>query len=161
MFVRLWFFTERPGDYPEGGTYDTSVFDDETGNCSDARQFVMFQDMMEYSNAMGEALQEVSTPEEAYAICSENRINSSPGQCTTGYTNESTFVGAMTRPIASRCVIPTGGGSRNTPPPICPPNEPVIPPTEFSQPRILTQMDNARRIIRLARQNRIVPTIVF
>lgn len=161
MLVRLVFFTERPGDYPEGGTYDTSVFDDYTGNCSDPRQFVTFQDLMEHANAAGESLQEVSSPEEAYGLCSGNRINSSPNQCQSGYTNESTFVGAMSRPTPSRCVIPTGGGSRNTPQQICPPPDPVIPPDDFAQPIVFTQMDNARRIIRLARQNRIVPTIIF
>jgi len=161
MLVRLWYYTARPGDYPEGGTYDTAVFDDDTGNCSDARQFVTFQDMMESANAAGESLQEVSAPEEAYSICSGNRINSSPNQCQTGYTNESTFMGSITRPTANRCAIPNGGGARNTPPRICPPPDPVVPPDDFGQPQIMTQMDNARRIIRLARQNRIVPTIIY
>lgn len=161
MLIRLWYFTERFGDYPEGGTYDTAVFDDETGNCSGSRQFVEFEEMLNSANDAGEVLQEVSTPEEAYAICSGNRINSSPNQCQTGYTNESTFMGSITRPVASRCFIPTGGGTRNTPAPVCPPPEPVVPPEEFSQPQIITQMDNARRIIRLARKNRIVPTIVY
>lgn len=162
MLVRLWLFTERVGGYPEGGTYDTSVFDDESGNCSDPQQFIKFQDMLEASNARGEVLMEVSSSEEAYTICSQNRINASPTTCGGGYVmNESTMYGAITRPTPSACEIPTGGGSRNTPMPNCPPPEPIVPPEEFAQPTVYTQMDMARRVIRLARQNPIVPTIVY
>lgn len=82
--VRLWMFTARPvGNptlnpsnkaYAEGGTYDTSVLNSETGNCSDARQWERFQDMMEYANSHGESLQKVNTAEEAYALCSAQKV---------------------------------------------------------------------------------------
>jgi len=163
MLVRMWLFTERFGGYPEGGTYDTSVFDTESGNCSDPRQFTEFQRLLEYANASGEELQEVFSAEEAYTLCSRLRINPLPTSCGGGYvSNESTMIAAITRPVASSCGIPTGGGSRNTPPAPCPPVPGVIPPSEFMQPmQIISPSDNARRIIALARKNRIVPTIGY
>lgn len=163
MLIRLWLFTERPGNYPEGGTYDTSVLDSETGNCSDPHQEIYFQNLLEYANARGEELQEVESADEAYSLCSRNRINTSPTACGGGYVpNESTFMGSITRPIPSLCNIPVGGGSRNSTPVPCPPVPPVVPPEDTMQPmQVITQSDNARRIIALARQNRIVPTIGY
>lgn len=162
--VRLWVFTERIGEfYPEGGTYDTSVIDVDTGNCGDPQQFDRFQAMMEYSGARGEELQEVESPEEAYTLCSRQRYSLSSQQCGGGVTtNPSTMNAAILRPT-NTCNVPyLGGGSRTTPPPApCPPVPPTVDPTIMSAPVVQTLSDHAQRIIALARRNRIVPTIVY
>jgi hypothetical protein len=162
--VRLWLFTDRVGEfYPEDGTYDTSVVDIDTGNCSDPQQFDRFEMLLDYANSRGEELQQVATAEEAYAICSRNRFTNSVAPCGGGYVNTSgTMSASYSRPV-SGCNMPySGGGSRSTPPaPQCPPVPPIVDPTISSQPVVQTATDNARRIIALARQNRIVPTIVY
>lgn len=158
--VRLWLFTERFGDYPEGGTYDTSVIDTDSGNCSDPQQFIKFQDLLESSIDYGEELQQVGSAEEAYALCSRARIVG-PTTCGGGYSpNESTFGGAISRPTPSSCGIPTGGGMRNTPMQNCPPAPAQNEPTNFNQPIVQTQTDRARRIIALFREGKNVPTVV-
>jgi len=163
--VRLWLYTPREGPYyPEGGTYDTSVVDVDTGNCSDPQQFDRFEMLLDYANSRGEELQQVSTADEAYAICSRNRITPSVAPCGGGYVNTSgTFSASYARPV-SGCNMPYyGGGSRTTPPAPqnCPPVPPIVDPSISSQPVVQTATDNARRIIALARKNRIVPTVSY
>jgi len=162
MFVRLWLFTWRGNSYPEGGTYDTSVINDQTGDCSDPQQFDRFQNMLQYANDRGEHLMEVGSPEEAYAYCSGNRFNPTSAQCQSSYVNnESTMQAAITRPAPNSCGAYTGGGSRTTPAPACSPVPSIVEPSTMNTPMVITQTDNARRIIQLARLNRIVPTINF
>jgi hypothetical protein len=164
MLVRLWLFTPRSGYYPEGGTYDTSVIDVDTGNCGDPEQFVTFQDLLQYANDRGEELQQVSSADEAYALCSRQRIMQSTQPCGGGVTNNtSTLSTTISRPIGT-CNVPYyGGGSRTTPPlPIqCPPVPPLDEPIISSQPVVTTRSDQAARIIALARKNSIVPTVVY
>lgn len=84
MKVRLWLFTPRPmGDprvnpdnlnYPEGGTYDTSVFDSVIKKCSDPEQFLSFETMLAYANAHDESLQQVANAAEAFAFCSPKQV---------------------------------------------------------------------------------------
>jgi len=89
MLVRLWLFTPRPLnsgpninpeniDYPEGGTYDTSVLDTEAEQCSDPRQFLTFQQMLGYATPRGEVLQKVGSAQEAFALCSPQRLATVP-----------------------------------------------------------------------------------
>lgn len=161
--VRLWLFTERDGPYSEGGTYDTSVVDMDTGNCSDSQQFDRFEALLDYANARGEELQEVESADEAYTICSRQRYTVGALNCGGGLTNATgTMSAAISRPI-SICGAPyVGGGSRpNAAPPPCPPVTPIVEPVLNNQPVVTTVMDNARRLIALARKNKIVPTIVY
>src|SRR5262245_27656424 len=161
MLVRLWLFTPRSGGYPEGGTYDTSVIDTDTGNCADPQQFDRFQMLLAWAIDRGESLQQFATADEAYAICSQQRIASTVN-CGGGITyNTSPMSAALSRPI-SGCNVPyTGGGMRTNPgPPACPPVPPIVdPPMVSSQPMVQTRSDAAQRIIALARRNSIVPTV--
>lgn len=162
--VRLWLFSERDGYYPEGGTYDTSVIDVDTGNCDDPQQFDRFEMMLDYANWRGEELQQVATAEEAYALCSRQRIMQSNVPCGGGLTNnESTLSTTINRPV-TQCGVPYFGGGARTNPPIqpCPPTPPLVDPvSNFGVPTIQTRSDQATRIISLARKNRVVPTIVY
>lgn len=163
MLVRMWLFTEREGSYyPEGGTYDTSVLDMDTGNCSEPQQFDRFEMLLDYANDRGEELQEVSSADEAYTLCSRQRYTVGALQCGGGTTNmPGTLSAAITRPV-SACSIPyLGGGSRpNTPPP-CPPVTPINEPILDNQPIVTTRLDAARQLIALTRKNKIVPTIAY
>lgn len=163
--VRLWLFTERDSVdgpiYPEGGTYDTSVIDMDTGNCSDPQQFDRFEMLLDYANARGEELQQVESADEAYAICSRQRFTPAALNCGGGISNATgTMNAAISRPVAACQTSYGGGGSRTTPPP-CPPIAPIVEPVLDNQPVVTTIIDNARRTIALARKNKIVPTIVY
>lgn len=78
MRIRLWQFSPRPLNtqtgqpYPEGGTYDTIMLDEESGNCSDAHQEIQFERLIGYAASRGETLQE-STLDEARSLCSRAR----------------------------------------------------------------------------------------
>src|SRR5262245_58544186 len=159
--IRLWLYTERAGPYPEGGTYDTSVMDD-SSNCSDPQQFDQFEMLLDYANSRGEELQQVGSADEAYTICSRQRYTVGALNCGGGITNnDSTLNQAISRPVLACSVPYVGGGSRpNTPPP-CPPVTPIVAPVIENQPVVTTITDNARRLIALARKNKIVPTISY
>lgn len=75
MLVRLWLFTPRQGNYPEGGTFDTSVFDSIAKTCSDPHQEIQFEKLLAYANARGETLQQVQSAAEAFAFCSPKQVS--------------------------------------------------------------------------------------
>lgn len=158
--IRMWLFTPREG-YAEGGTYDTSVMDSDTGNCSNPAQFEWFEEMLNYSIDHGEELQQVENAEEAYAMCSRQRLSHSSAPCGGGPTNnQSTISAAISRPV-NACAYTGGGSKSNVAAAVCPPVPPMIEPAISNQPMVSTQSDNAQRIIALYRRNKVIPTIVY
>lgn len=136
--VRLWLFTTRAGDYPEGGTYDTSVFDSDAGSCSDPHQEVKFQDLLAYANGRGEVLQQVSSAEEAYAFCSPKTVappgvvpaltpSNAPQAGSTadiinaGWPRPTQQLTPTGAPTPSVVYLPGGGGYVESPAPAAPP----------------------------------------
>lgn len=168
MKIRLWLFTARPlgnrqlnpGNlsYPEGGTYDTSVLNDATGDCSDPAQFDRFQSLLAYANARGEKLQQVTSAQEAYSMCSRARVAAQPTQTLApppqGPSYSGSFSGgalqhALYTPTqTSICGCNCPGGGQYTQPPV---------PQYASQG---ATVDNVNRLINLAR-NRPFGTVVF
>lgn len=164
MLSRLWLFTARVGNYPEGGTYDTSVLNSDIGDCSDAQQFDRFQVMLAYASQRGEKLQQVASAQEAYAMCSRARATAptkTPLQTvgSTGSFQGSVLEHAVYNPANAQVGICgcqcTGGGSKSTPPQLYDPNI-------GTQLMTYTPADNANRIIELTRQKaRRIGTIVY
>jgi len=152
MLVRLWLFTARSGNYPEGGTYDTSVLNDETGNCSDSHQEISFENLMNYANSRGESLQRVSSAQEAFNLCSRIRSRSqatvaAPPAPYTGSFSGGTLEHAIYRPTSGglcgcHC---TGGGQKTEPP------EQIYQPNAPPVMRVETVQGNANRIISVSR----------
>jgi len=162
MLVRLWLFTARGGNYPEGGTYDTSVLNDQTGNCSDPQQFDRFQNLLQYSIARGEFLQKVSSATEAYTLCSRVRASLAPSNVSApppvvGGTGSAFLGGTFEQGTYSPA---TAGGWCGCD---CPGGGVKIPPANvYSEPtlQVTTQPMQVQRVIN-ATYHEPINTIVF
>lgn len=161
MKIRLWLFTARQGNYPEGGSYDTSVLDSQTGDCSDPRQFTQFQLLLQWANNNGERLQQVFSAQEAYTLCSRVRLASAPttsaNAVSVGGTGSAfqggTFEQGMYAPVSGSgwCGCECSGGGMKIPP-VNVYNDPTL--------QVVTQDMQVRRVISATR-NKPIGTVSF